>query len=92
MLTWLDEGRDVALRSLLDTLPRAETSDQYAALWLGAECAELLAGDARGEASRHRLQMQARALGYQPLVTRLAHSAADGATAATGAPALRIAR
>jgi diguanylate cyclase (GGDEF)-like protein/putative nucleotidyltransferase with HDIG domain len=67
---------DAARAHLLAALARAETHDQYAALWLGAEFSELLRdGDAACDATLHRLQMQARALGYQPLVARLAGAA-----------------
>ena len=57
---------------LLEALHRAQSHDQYAAVWLGAECADLfLVGDASSVAVRDRLLMQARALGCEPLVTRL---------------------
>lgn len=70
-----DEGHEPARARLLDVLPRAEASDQYAALWLGAECADVLrAGDDDARRIWERLQVQARALGYSPLVARLARS------------------
>ncbi len=50
----------------------AEVHDQYAALWLGAECAEFLRlPNLQAKAMRDRLRVQARALGYVPLVTML---------------------
>lgn len=53
---------------------RVEQHDQYAALWLGAECAMLFTGaSAEGNAVRERMLVQARALGYAPLVARLAN-------------------
>ena len=60
------------LSALLDALQNAESHDQYAAVWLGAECADLfLVGDASTVLVRDRLLMQARALGCEPLVTKL---------------------
>jgi tetratricopeptide (TPR) repeat protein len=57
---------------LLDALDRAERHSQYAALWLGAECAGVLRAAGRvAEATLHRYLVHARALGYDPLVTRL---------------------
>jgi len=54
---------------LLDALTRAEAHDQYAALWLGAECASLMqVNDGAANATCDRLKVQARALGYAPLV------------------------
>jgi diguanylate cyclase (GGDEF)-like protein/putative nucleotidyltransferase with HDIG domain len=59
---------------LLDAVHRVEQHDQYAALWLGAECAMLFTGaSAEGNAVRERMLVQARALGYAPLVARLAN-------------------
>lgn len=67
-----EEGPKHGLRMLLDALQRAESHDQYAAVWLGAECSDLfLVGDASTIAVRDRLLMQARALGCEPLVTKL---------------------
>jgi diguanylate cyclase (GGDEF)-like protein/putative nucleotidyltransferase with HDIG domain len=69
---------DAARAHLLAALGRAAIHDQYAALWLGAEFSDLLrAGDTACQAALHRLQMQARALGYQPLVARLAGAGAS---------------
>ncbi|MEP6765275.1 MAG: diguanylate cyclase, partial [Gemmatimonadaceae bacterium] len=66
-----EEGLDAALRQLTAALAVAEQHDQYAALWLGAECAQLLAaGDSSSAAVRDRLLIQARALGYEPLVEK----------------------
>jgi len=71
-LSTAESGASRGLELLLDALLRAETHDQYAAVWLGAECADLfLVGDASTIAVRDRLLMQARALGCEPLVTKL---------------------
>ena len=60
------------LPMLLDALARAEVHDQYAAVWLGAQCAEFLRlPNPQATATRDRLRAQARALGYAPLVTML---------------------
>lgn len=65
-------GAPHGLHALLDALLRAELHDQYAAVWLGAECADLfLVGDASSIVVRDRLLIQARALGCEPLVTKL---------------------
>lgn len=65
-------GPGPGLDLLLDALQRASAHDQYAAVWLGAECADLfLVGDASTVSVRDRLLMQARALGCDPLVTKL---------------------
>lgn len=67
-----EQGPTYALQALLSALQRAESHDQYAAVWLGAECADLfLFGDASTIIVRDRLLMQARALGCEPLVTKL---------------------
>jgi tetratricopeptide (TPR) repeat protein len=67
-----DEGRADAAECLLAALDRAERHSQYAALWLGAECAPVLRTAGRvAEATLHRYLVHARALGYEPLVTRL---------------------
>ena len=53
-------------------LKRADEHDQYAAVWLAAECASVLrALGLESEDLLHRYAVHARALGYQPLVTRL---------------------
>ena len=71
-LTANEQGASPALHLLLDALQRAVAHDQYAAVWLGAECADLfLVADATQIAVRDRLLMQARALGCEPLVTKL---------------------
>ncbi|MEO7358701.1 MAG: hypothetical protein ABI120_00120, partial [Gemmatimonadaceae bacterium] len=71
-LTANEQGATAGLYMLLEALQRAEAHDQYAAVWLGAECADLfLAGDAAQIVVRDRLLMQARALGCEPLVTKL---------------------
>ena len=70
-LTQTEHGSPRALALLLDALARAEAHDQYATLWLGAECAELFHTDASAAATRDRLLVQARALGYEPLVAKL---------------------
>jgi tetratricopeptide (TPR) repeat protein len=72
--------RDVVDATLRSALARADEHDQYAAVWLAAECA----GTVRAlgldrEDVFHRYGVHARALGYQPLVRRLrapAHEAA----------------
>jgi diguanylate cyclase (GGDEF)-like protein/putative nucleotidyltransferase with HDIG domain len=71
-LTATEFGAAAGLKLLLDAVARAEGHDQYAALWLGAECADLFhAGDAYSIAVRDRLLVQARSLGYEPLVSAL---------------------
>jgi hypothetical protein len=71
-LTAMEFGALRGLALLLDALARAEAHDQYATLWLGAECAELFqAGDTNAVTTRDRLLVQARALGYEPLVAKL---------------------
>jgi hypothetical protein len=68
---------------LLATLSRVETHDAYGAMWLGAECAGLLSATIGPVASaRERLSVQARALGYQPIVDRLSGAAARTASGA----------
>jgi hypothetical protein len=68
----MEHGASRALALLIDALSRAEAHDQYATLWLGAECAELfLKADAGAIATRDRLLVRARALGYEPLVAKL---------------------
>ena len=63
---------DAPLLLLRDALARAERHDQYAALWLAAECVEVLrAPDQTTQATRDRFRVQARALGYAPLVAKL---------------------
>jgi tetratricopeptide (TPR) repeat protein len=70
-LTALESPTDAA-ELLRDALDRAERHGQYAALWLGAECASVLrTADPVAEATLHRYLVHARALGYDPLVTRL---------------------
>jgi len=75
-----DHSENIVLSTLLSALIRVETHDQYAALWLGAACADLLVPwDASANAVRERLRNQARVLGYAPLVQLLStgeHSAA----------------
>jgi tetratricopeptide (TPR) repeat protein len=67
-----DEGGTGASERLLQALDRAERHSQYAALWLGAECAAVLRTAGRvAEATLHRYLVHARALGYEPLVARL---------------------
>ncbi len=72
-----------ALANLLDALQRAERHDQYAALWLGAECADVLRTQACAldgtptESRRERLRELARALGYASLVSRLGDEPAE---------------
>jgi diguanylate cyclase (GGDEF)-like protein/putative nucleotidyltransferase with HDIG domain len=71
-LAAMEHGASRALALLIDALSRAEAHDQYATLWLGAECAELfLKADAGAIATRDRLLVRARALGYEPLVAKL---------------------
>ncbi len=66
------DNAETALPALLSALTRVETHDQYAALWLGAECADLLVPWHAGAVIvRERLRKQARALGYAPLVQLL---------------------
>ena len=70
LAAWQDDATPLAL--LLDALERAEQHDQYAALWLGAECVPCLhVDDPSASATRERLARQARSLGYVPLVTLL---------------------
>jgi tetratricopeptide (TPR) repeat protein len=69
----LERGqREPAMERLRGALMEAERHDQYATVWLAAECASGLR-DATG--SRHELLQryaaQARTLGYSPLVKRL---------------------
>ena len=46
--------------------------NQYAAIWLGAECAAVLRSAGRvAEATLHRYLVHARALGYDPRGARL---------------------
>jgi tetratricopeptide (TPR) repeat protein len=53
-------------------LTRADEHDQYAAVWLAAECASVLrSAGADCEDLLHRYAVHARALGYEPLVERL---------------------
>ena len=61
-----------AINALLGGLTRADSNDQYAGLWLAAECAGVLAagGDATAPVIQ-RYTARARALGYQPLITKL---------------------
>jgi diguanylate cyclase (GGDEF)-like protein/putative nucleotidyltransferase with HDIG domain len=69
-----DSPPPAAEAMLLDAVQRVEQHDPYAALWLGAECAMLFTGASpEGNAVRERLLVQARALGYAPLVARLAN-------------------
>ena len=71
---------ETARAHLLVALERAEIHDQYAALWLGSEFSDLLRdGDETSRSTLQRLQMQARALGFHPLVARLAGAAGGGA-------------
>ncbi len=61
-----------AVEVLFVALERAEHHNQYAAIWLGAECAAVLRSAGRvAEATLHRYLVHARALGYAPLVARL---------------------
>ncbi len=79
-LTARDSDAEVALSTLLSALARVETHDQYAALWLGAACADLLVPwHASARVMRERLHKQARALGYAPLVQLLSTSAVSTA-------------
>ncbi len=67
-----DGSESEAVARLLDALDRAELHNQYAAIWLGAECAAVLRSAGRvAEVTLHRFLVHARALGYDPLVTRL---------------------
>lgn len=79
-----EESGVAARRRLLERLPQVEVHDPYAAVWLGAECVELMDGSTPAlSGMRSRLLVQARALGYSPLVGRLA-SVPDGDTAVVG--------
>ncbi|MGI8509074.1 MAG: diguanylate cyclase [Gemmatimonadaceae bacterium] len=61
-----------AVDALLDALTRADGNDQYAGLWLAAECAAVLASGGEPTAPvKQRYVARARALGYQPLITKL---------------------
>ena len=67
-----DGATPPAIDLLLDALDRAEQHNQHAAIWLGAECANVLRTAGRvAEATLHRYLVHARALGYEPLTTRL---------------------
>ena len=72
--------RDAVDTMLRGALARADDHDQYAAVWLAAECASMVrALGLDREDVFHRYGVHARALGYQPLVRRLrapAHEAA----------------
>ncbi len=64
------EVLDLEAHRLIDVLPMVESHD--AALPVGAECSQVLEGShADAVATRDRLIVQARALGYAPLVTLL---------------------
>ncbi|MDF1503709.1 diguanylate cyclase [Roseisolibacter sp. H3M3-2] len=64
--------RDAVETELTRALERADEHDQYAAVWLAAECAGVLrAMGLQHEDLLHRYSVHARALGYQPLVSRL---------------------
>lgn len=60
-----------ALALLRPALARADQHDPHAALWLAAECAAVLADGDGTAAIIQRYLVQARALGYAPLVLRL---------------------
>jgi diguanylate cyclase (GGDEF)-like protein/putative nucleotidyltransferase with HDIG domain len=76
-LAALDAPRDASARQLVEAVRRVEPLDPYAALWLGAECSALFTGGPPEAAElRERLLVQARALGYDPLVLRLTEPAA----------------
>ncbi|MBU6366402.1 MAG: diguanylate cyclase [Gemmatimonadetes bacterium] len=63
--------------ALVEAVRRVEQHDPYAALWLGAECSALFVGATpEGIETRERLLVQARALGYAPLVARLTEQVA----------------
>jgi ATP/maltotriose-dependent transcriptional regulator MalT len=64
--------RDGAVERLCAALAEAERHDQYAAVWLAAECAAGLRGtDGAWPDLRQKYAVNARALGYAPLLTRL---------------------
>ncbi|GLC27298.1 diguanylate cyclase [Roseisolibacter agri] len=66
------DDRDAVRDAIVRALQRADEHDQYAAVWLAAECASVLrALGLESEDLLHRYAVHARALGYQPLVTRL---------------------
>lgn len=59
---------------LVEAVRRVEPQDPYAALWLASECVALFTGGSpAAQELRERLLVQARALGYAPLVARLAN-------------------
>ena len=66
-------GAVAALAVLLEALARTEEHDAYGALWLGAECVDLLhLPDPRAETMLVRLRKRARAHGYAALTTHFA--------------------
>ena len=81
---------EAATSRLDDVLADAQRHDQYAAVWLMAECADALRStDARWVELTRRYAVHARALGYAPLLSRLL--AADGTAAAAAACQLSVA-
>lgn len=68
---------DDVVDTLLSALAHAESHDQYAAIWLGAECASLMHAAlpetqvTRVSKVRERLREQARASGYLSLFETL---------------------
>ncbi len=73
----IEESPERAGQRLQERMPLVEAHDAYAAVWLGAECVDLMEGDTSPLAGlRSRLLVQARALGYTPLVARLLRTSA----------------
>ncbi|MFO0327667.1 MAG: MupA/Atu3671 family FMN-dependent luciferase-like monooxygenase [Gemmatimonadota bacterium] len=91
---------DNAVRTLCDTLAVADGFDSYAAVWLAAECAAAVRAVGgppdRWHAVNARYTVHARALGYAPLLDRLAgttpeHRMPEGGLADGEAPSGRFA-
>jgi diguanylate cyclase (GGDEF)-like protein/putative nucleotidyltransferase with HDIG domain len=71
-LAGLGGDREAVASAVARALDRADEHDQYAAVWLAAECAAVLrALGVESDDLLHRFAVHARALGYQPLVERL---------------------
>jgi tetratricopeptide (TPR) repeat protein len=77
----LERGqREAAVERLRAALSEAERHDQYAPVWLAAECAApLRAGRVAPQALLEKYATQASALGYAPLFRRLRGGAATAA-------------
>jgi diguanylate cyclase (GGDEF)-like protein/putative nucleotidyltransferase with HDIG domain len=84
----LTGATDDALRTLCDTLELADRIDSYAAVWLAAECAAAVrsvdAPPDRWQEVNARYTVSARALGYAPLLDRLAGTLPEARPSADG--------